>query len=93
MAYADRIFQAKGCEQCRQTGYQGRAALFEVCLVTPALQEMISQNKSGELLRAKALQEGMVPLRQDGWNRVIAGTTTIEEVVRVTAADVDVLDE
>jgi general secretion pathway protein E/type IV pilus assembly protein PilB len=93
MAYADHIFQAKGCEQCRQTGYQGRAALFEVCLVTPALQEMISQNKSGELLRAKALQEGMVPLRQDGWNRVIAGTTTIEEVVRVTAADVDVLDE
>ncbi len=44
-------------------------------------------------MRAKAIQEGMVPLRQDGWNRVIAGTTTVEEVVRVTAADVDVLDE
>jgi general secretion pathway protein E/type IV pilus assembly protein PilB len=93
MAQADRVFQAKGCEHCRQTGYQGRAALFEICLVTPALQEMISQNKSAELLRAKALQEGMVPLRQDGWNRVIAGTTTVEEVVRVTAADVNVLDE
>ncbi len=93
MAHADKVLQAAGCERCRQTGYQGRAALFEICMVTPALQEMISQGKSGEALRARALQEGMVPLRQDGWNRVIAGTTTVEEVLRVTAADVDVLDE
>jgi len=82
-----------GCEECRNSGYQGRAALFEICMVTPALQELISQGKSGESLRVKALQEGMIPLRQDGWNRVVAGTTTIEEVVRVTAADLDVLDE
>jgi len=93
MAHADRIMQARGCELCRHSGYQGRAALFEICMITQAMQEMISQGKSSEVLRAKALQEGMVPLRQDGWNRVIAGTTTVEEVVRVTAADVDVLDE
>ncbi len=62
-------------------------------MITQAMQEMISSGKSSEVLRAKALQEGMVPLRQDGWNRVISGTTTVEEVVRVTAADVDVLDE
>jgi len=90
---ADRIMAAVGCEKCRQTGYQGRAALFEVCLVTPSLQDMISQRKPAETLRAKALQEGMVPLRQDGWNRVIGGMTTVEEVVRVTTADVDALDE
>jgi general secretion pathway protein E len=93
MAYADRILQPVGCERCRHTGYQDRAAILEICTVTPAMQEMISQGKSSEVLRAKAIQEGMVPLRQDGWNRVIAGTTTVEEVVRVTAADVDVLDE
>lgn len=93
MAQSDKIMQAKGCERCRHTGYQGRAALFEICMVTPALQEMISHGKSVEAFKAKALQEGMVPLRQDGWNRVIAGMTTVEEVVRVTAADVDVLDE
>ncbi len=93
VAHADKIQQAKGCERCRHTGYQGRAALFEICMVTPALQDMIAQGKSGEALRTKALQEGMVPLRQDGWNRVIGGATTVEEVVRVTAADVDVLDE
>jgi general secretion pathway protein E len=93
MEHADKIFHAAGCERCRHTGYQGRAALFEICLVTPGLQELISQGKPGEFLRAKALQEGMVPLRQDGWNRVIAGTTTVEEVMRVTSADVNVLDE
>ena len=93
IAYADRIKQAVGCEHCRHTGYEGRAALFEICLVSPAIQDLISQGKSAEALRARALQEGMVPLRQDGWNRVIAGATTLEEVVRVTAADVDVLDE
>jgi general secretion pathway protein E len=93
LAQAGSIQQAVGCEHCRHTGYEGRAALFEICLVTPALQEMIVQGKSADVLRTRALQDGMVPLRQDGWNRVIAGTTTIEEVVRVTAADVDVLDE
>ena len=93
MAHASRIMQLNGCDECRQTGYQGRAALFEICMVTPAIQEMISQNKPAETMRQKALQEGMIPLRQDGWNRVIAGQTTVEEVVRVTAADVDVLDE
>ena len=93
MASADRIYQAIGCEQCRHTGYQGRAALFEICMLSAALQDMISQRKSDEALRAKALQEGMVPLRQDGWNRVIGGVTTVEEVVRVTAAGADILDE
>jgi general secretion pathway protein E/type IV pilus assembly protein PilB len=89
---ADKIFQARGCEHCRQTGYQGRAALFEICRVTPAMQEMISEGKPGEVLRAKAMEEGMIPLRQSGWNRVIAGTTTIEEVVRVTASELEVAD-
>ena len=87
MAHATRVMQAKGCEECRTTGYQGRAALFEICTVTPGMEELISQGKPGDILRAKALQEGMVPLRQDGWNRVIAGVTTVEEVVRVTSAD------
>jgi general secretion pathway protein E len=90
--HADRIFQAAGCEHCRHTGYQGRAALFEICRVTPSMQEMISESRPGEVLRAKAIEEGMVPLRQDGWNRVIAGITTVEEVVRVTASELEVAD-
>ncbi len=93
MEMQDRIFGPSGCERCRHTGYQGRAALFEICLVTPTLAEMISQRKSSEALLARALQDGMIPLRQDGWRRVIDGTTSVEEVVRVTASDMSVIDE
>ena len=92
LEHADKIFQPGGCDQCRQTGYQGRAALFEICRVTPAMQEMISQGKPGEVLRIKATEEGMIPLRQDGWNRVLAGITSVEEVVRVTASELEVAD-
>jgi general secretion pathway protein E/type IV pilus assembly protein PilB len=92
LEHADKIFQPAGCDHCRHTGYQGRAALFEICLVTPAMQEMISEGKPGEVLRAKALEEGMIPLRQDGWNRVLAGITSVEEVVRVTASELEVAD-
>ena len=92
LEFADRIKQADGCEHCRQTGYQGRAALFEICRVTQAMQEMISEGKPGEILRAQAIEDGMIPLRQDGWNRVIAGITTVEEVVRVTASELEVAD-
>jgi len=93
MEHAGQIFQPAGCDHCRQTGYQGRAALFEICRVTPSMQELISQGKSGETLRARAIEEGMVPLRQAGWDRVIDGTTSVEEVVRVTASDLEVADE
>jgi general secretion pathway protein E len=92
LEYTDKIFQPVGCDQCRHTGYQGRAALFEICRVTPGMQEMISENKPGEVLRAKAIEEGMIPLRQDGWNRVLAGITSVEEVVRVTSSELEAAD-
>lgn len=93
MEHADKIFHSVGCDHCRQTGYQGRAALFEICRVTPTMQEMISEGKPGEILRTKAIEEGMVPLRQDGWNRVLAGITSVEEVVRVTSSELEVADD
>ena len=82
-----------GCERCRHTGYQGRAAIYEICLVSQRIQDMITQGRQASLLRAAAMDEAMVPLRLDGWRKVIAGLTTIEEVVRVTASDLEMLDE
>jgi general secretion pathway protein E len=82
-----------GCEYCRFTGYTGRAAIFEICLVSQRLQDLITQGRQASALRAVAIEEGMIPLRQYGWKRVIAGTTTVEEVVRVTASDMEMLDE
>jgi type II secretory ATPase GspE/PulE/Tfp pilus assembly ATPase PilB-like protein len=79
--------RGKGCEHCRQTGYQGRAAIYEVCVVTEPLRKLIMQKKDGGELKQCATAEGMITLRQDGWRRVAQGTTTIEEVVRVTQTD------
>ncbi|MEY5062939.1 MAG: hypothetical protein RLZZ112_903 [Verrucomicrobiota bacterium] len=77
--------RAVGCDRCRQTGYQGRRAIFEICMVTPQLQEMITRKESNAALREMALSQGMRNLRDDGWEKVAEGTTTIEEVVRVTS--------
>ena len=76
-----------GCDQCRQTGYQGRAAIYEICVVTEPLRKMIMQKRDGGELKQCAIAEGMETLRQDGWRRVAQGKTTIEEVVRVTQTD------
>jgi general secretion pathway protein E len=76
-----------GCDQCRQTGYQGRAAIYEICVVSEPLRKLIMQKRDGGELKQCAIAEGMETLRQDGWRRVAQGKTTIEEVVRVTQTD------
>jgi len=82
-----KFVRGKGCDQCRQTGYQGRAAIYEICVVTEPLRKMIMQKRDGGELKQCAIAEGMETLRQDGWRRVAQGSTTIEEVVRVTQTD------
>ena len=76
-----------GCDHCRHTGYQGRTAIYEVCLITEPLRKLIMQKRDGGELKQCAIAEGMETLRQDGWRRVVQGKTTIEEVVRVTQTD------
>jgi len=90
---AGQIYQANGCENCRGTGYSGRTAIYEICMVSNKMADLITQRKQATVLRPLALEEGMIPLRHYGFAKVLAGITTVEEVVRVTAADVDVLDE
>jgi general secretion pathway protein E len=82
-----RFRRGAGCDQCRQTGYQGRAAIYEVCVITEPLRKLIMQRRDGSELKQCAITEGMETLRQDGWRRVAQGRTTIEEVVRVTQTD------
>jgi general secretion pathway protein E len=82
-----RFLRGGGCEQCRQTGYQGRAAIYEICVVTEPLRKLIMQKRDGGELKQCAISEGMITLRHDGWRRVAQGRTTIEEVVRVTQTD------
>jgi general secretion pathway protein E/type IV pilus assembly protein PilB len=82
-----RFRRGSGCDQCRQTGYQGRHAIYEICLVTEPLRKLILQKRDGSELKQCAIAQGMETLRHDGWRRVAQGLTTIEEVVRVTQTD------
>jgi len=85
--HGTRFRRGAGCEQCRQTGYQGRAAIYEICLITEPLRRLIMQKRDGGELKQCAIAEAMETLRHDGWRRVAQGKTTIEEVVRVTQTD------
>jgi general secretion pathway protein E len=81
------LYRGAGCENCRHTGYRGRMAIYEICVISEPLKRLIMQKRDGGELKQCAIREGMITLRQDGWRRVVEGKTTIEEVVRVTQTD------
>jgi type II secretory ATPase GspE/PulE/Tfp pilus assembly ATPase PilB-like protein len=80
-------YKGAGCENCRQTGYRGRTAIYEICVLTEGLRRLIIGKAPGTELKQRATLDGMETLRQDGWRRVGLGQTTVEEVVRVTQSD------
>jgi general secretion pathway protein E len=82
-----KYYKGEGCEGCRQTGYRGRAAIYEICVLTEAMRRLIIAKAAGGDLKQRATLDGMETLRQDGWRRVALGQTTVEEVVRVTQSD------
>jgi len=93
MEWADKIRRQVGCEHCRNTGFSGRTALFEICLMSARMQELIQRRANGNDLRDLAIREGMIPLRKAGWQAVSQGITCIEEVVRVTSSELEMQDE
>jgi len=78
-----KIFKAVGCRDCNGEGFSGRIALFEVLEMTASLSDLILKIPSVELLQEEAKRQGMVGMFQDGILKVLAGVTTIEEVLRV----------
>jgi type IV pilus assembly protein PilB len=76
--------KGSGCEKCNNTGYKGRVGLYEVMEITDELRELVLVGASGLELRRKAVEEGMLTLRQSGLRKVKDGLTTIEEVARET---------
>ncbi|HEY5995681.1 MAG TPA: type IV-A pilus assembly ATPase PilB, partial [Candidatus Deferrimicrobiaceae bacterium] len=88
----ERIKQArpskgKGCDQCNATGFRGRVALYEVMPIRSELKELILRGGSAMDIKREAAAAGMKTLRQSGLSKVEDGTTTLEEVLRVTAPD------
>ena len=78
------IRTGKGCEACGGTGFRGRTGIFELLPVTGKIRELILKRADAGAIRACAVADGMVLLRENGWEKVRRGVTTIEEVVRVT---------
>ena len=86
------IFEAVGCEACRQTGYHGRHAIFEMMDMTSTIREMALRRCSHGEVRKQARQDGMGTLSEDGWRLAQQGTTTPDEVMRVTKDEQASLD-
>jgi len=78
------VYQGKGCTTCNNTGYKGRAGLYEVMEINDELRELILVGASAIELKKKALENGMITLRRSGLTKVASGQTTLEEVLRET---------
>jgi len=78
------FYTGKGCDRCGNTGYRGRAGLFELLNVTDPIRELITERAPTVVIKQKAIELGMAPLREDGLRNIYAGTTTIEEVIKYT---------
>ncbi|NIA15016.1 MAG: type II secretion system ATPase GspE [Nitrospiraceae bacterium] len=90
---ADKIdgmvaYRGRGCSKCQDRGYYGRTGIFELLVLTPRIQELALQGVDSNILKREAIREGMRTLRGDGAVKVAEGTSTIEEVLRVTRDDI-----
>ncbi|MBI4845253.1 MAG: Flp pilus assembly complex ATPase component TadA [Candidatus Omnitrophica bacterium] len=81
------LYKGKGCEKCDNTGYAGRVGLCEVLVLTPDIRDLIMAKAQENVIKAKAREEGMATLRENGVTKALKGITTLEEVTRLTISD------
>jgi type IV pilus assembly protein PilB len=82
-----KFYRGKGCKLCLNTGYSGRLAIAEVLLVSQSIRELIINQAQEHIVKQKACAEGMKTLRENGISLALEGVTTLEEILKVTAAD------
>ena len=85
---AQEIFAPVGCRECKETGYAGRVGVYELLHNDSAIKKLIVENASAGVIRDYALRHGMSTLRISGWQQVLTGTTSVDEVLRITRGDV-----
>jgi len=83
-----KVMHGKGCQKCRETGYSGRVGLYELLLLDDFLRDSVARNPNVTEFRKICTERGMVTLREDGFKKVAAGQTTVEEILRVTEATI-----
>jgi len=86
------FYNAVGCEECNNTGYKGRLAIFELMVMTSAMAKLTMERADTSLLRKQAIADGMTQLLEDGVRKIKAGLTTIDEVLSVAAMENEVID-
>jgi len=83
-----KVYRAKGCPACLDTGYTGRTGIYEILHMSDDVRALALKNEDANLIKRTAIGKGMRPLRLDGAYKVLAGMTTIEEVMMITAEDI-----
>ncbi|MBT3891818.1 MAG: Flp pilus assembly complex ATPase component TadA [Planctomycetaceae bacterium] len=81
------LFEAVGCRECRNVGYSGRMGVYELMITTDAIRELATERASSWQLKKSAVEGGMTTLRDDSWRKVLSGTTSVDEVLRITKGD------
>ncbi|UCG79183.1 MAG: type II secretion system ATPase GspE [Nitrospirota bacterium] len=83
----DKLYRGEGCERCKGSGYAGRTGIFELLIVDDDLRSMVSRKVDTGTIKAEAIKKGMRTLYVDGISKVVSGTTTLSEILRVTQQD------
>jgi general secretion pathway protein E/type IV pilus assembly protein PilB len=81
------LYRSAGCRKCREVGYSGRLGIYELLVASERIRELAHDRVSSWEIKKAACAEGMSTLRDDGWMKVIAGKTSVDEVVRITKSD------
>jgi type IV pilus assembly protein PilB len=84
-----QIFKEEGCERCNFTGFSGRTAIYEVLTMTEAIKKAVAEEMSALQIKKIAIADGMQTLRMSAWKRVIAGISSISELLSNSAPDKD----
>ena len=79
-----KVYHGKGCDRCRKTGYSGRLGIYELLVMDDSLRDMVTRNPDVTQLRKLCRERGLVSLREDGFDKVLKGMTTVDEILRVT---------
>jgi len=79
-----RMYQGKGCPICHFIGYIGRVGIFEILEITEPIRTLITGKADSDVIRKKAIEEGMSTMFEDGFSKIQQGMTTMEEVLRAT---------
>ncbi|MEI8175802.1 MAG: ATPase, T2SS/T4P/T4SS family [Candidatus Omnitrophota bacterium] len=78
------LYRGKGCDACKQTGYRGRTAVYELLTINEAIRTLIAEKVSSTTIKQEAIKSGLVPLRENGLRKALRGVTTMEEILRVS---------